>query len=105
MIYIYYNIIISLLIEQSFYLLRPQSFSFQILSEFIDTFVEFLDFMSKGGAFDSLFCAKGRVFVHNDRPGGRVFALFKLCPGVLDEMDTCIRKVRGSVSNCQMVDI
>ena len=26
--------------------------------------------MSWGGAFDSLFCPKGRVFVHNDCPGG-----------------------------------
>ena len=54
------------------YLLRPQSFSFQIVSEFIDTFVKFSNFMSRGGAFDSLFCHEGRVFVHNDFPWGRV---------------------------------
>ena len=39
--------------------------------------------MSRGGAFDSLFCPEGRVFIHNDCPGGgRIFtALFKSCPG------------------------
>ena len=38
--------------------------------------------MSWGGAFDSLFCPEGRVFVHNDCPrgGGRVFDPFKSCP-------------------------
>ena len=84
-----YTIIITLLIEKPFYLLRPQSFSFQILSEIRDTFVNFFYFMPKGGAFDSLFSPKERVFVHNDCPGGgfllsssrapvgRVFASFK----------------------------
>ena len=43
-----YTMIISLLIEKPFYLLRPQSFSFQIVSEFIDTFVKFSDIMSRG---------------------------------------------------------
>ena len=55
--------IISLLIEKPFYLLSPQSFSFQIVSEFIDMFVKFSNFMSRG-------------FV----PGGMV----------MDEIDTCI---------------
>ena len=44
------------LIEKLFYLLRPQSFSFQIVSEFIDTFIDTL--CPKDGAFDSLFCPK-----------------------------------------------
>ena len=65
-----YTSIISLLIEKPFYLLRPQSFSFQIVSKFKDIFVKFSNFMSRGGAFDSLFCPEGRVFVHNDCPGG-----------------------------------
>ena len=43
-----YTIIISLHIEKQFYLLRPQSFSFQIVSEFTDTFVKFSNFMSRG---------------------------------------------------------
>ena len=46
-----YTIIISLLIEKLFYLLRPQNFSFQIGSEFIDTFVKFSNFMSQGWGF------------------------------------------------------
>ena len=75
-----YTLIISLLIEKPFYLLRSQSFSFQIVSEFIDIFVKFSNFMSRGDAFDSLFRLEGRVFVHNDCPGGRVFAPFKSCP-------------------------
>ena len=54
----------SLLIEKLFYLLSLQSFSFQIVSEFIDIFVKFSNFMSRGGAFDSLFCSEGRDFVH-----------------------------------------
>ena len=78
-----YTLIISILTEKPFYLLRPQSFSFQIVSEFIDTFVKFSKFMSRGEAFDSLFCPEGRVFVHNDSPGrGRVFAPFESCPVV-----------------------
>ena len=76
-----YTLIISLLTEKPFYLLSLQSFSFQIMSEFIDIFVKFYNFMSRGGTFDSLFCPEGRVFVHNDCPGGRVFASFKSCPG------------------------
>ena len=76
-----YTITIRLLIEKLFYLLRPQSFSFQIVSEFIDTFIDTL--CPKGGAFvsfDSLVCPEGRVFVHSDCPGRRGFAPFKSCP-------------------------
>ena len=93
-----YTSIISLLIEKPFYLLSPQSFSFQIVSEFIDMFVKSLTLCPGGGAFDSLFCPEGRVFVNNDRPGGKIFAPFKSCPGGLSqrdgyamyEIDTCI---------------
>ena len=48
---IIYTLIISLLIEKPFYLLSPQSFSFQIVSEFIDTFVKFSNFMSRRWGF------------------------------------------------------
>ena len=65
-----YTLIISLLIEKPFYLLRPKSFSFQIVSEFIDIFVKFSNFMSRGGAFDSLFCPEGRVLCTTTVPGG-----------------------------------
>ena len=46
-----YAIIISLLIEKLFYLLRPQSFSFQVVLEIIDTFTKFFNFMSQGWGF------------------------------------------------------
>ena len=36
------SLILSLLIEKPLYLWRPQGFSFQIVSDFIDTFVRFL---------------------------------------------------------------
>ena len=52
---------------------------------FIDIFVKFSNFMSRGGAFDSLFCPKGRVFVHNDCPRAKAFALFKSCPGGMSQ--------------------
>ena len=119
-----YTLIISLLIEKPFYLLSPQIFSFQIVSEFIDIYVKFSNFMSWGWAFDSLFCPEGRVFVHNDCPRGRVFAPFKLCPGglsrgvgvgvITDEIDTCItvsvlipaiHHFKLLRSNCFRVDI
>ena len=44
-----HTLIISLLIEKPFYLLRPQSFSFQIVSESIDIFMKFSDILSRGG--------------------------------------------------------
>ena len=50
------------------------------MSEFIDTFVKFSNFIPTGGAFDSLFCPERRASVHNDCPRGRVFAPFKSCP-------------------------
>ena len=56
-----YTTTISLLIENPFYLLRPQSFSFQIVSEFTDTFVKFSNFMSQGWAFDSFFVPRGGI--------------------------------------------
>ena len=52
--------------------------------------------MSRGGAFDSLFCPDGRVFVHNDCPGGWSFPpssrVLWFVPGgmILDETDRCI---------------
>ena len=68
-----YTLIISLLIEKPFYLLRPQSFSFQIVSEFIDIFVKFSNFMSRGGllipcsvpreGFCTQYLSRGRVLL------------------------------------------
>ena len=62
--------------------------------------MKFSNFRSRGGAFDSMFCPEGRVFVHNDCLGGRVFVPFKSCPGgmVLDETDTCIIELKSEWS-------
>ena len=57
-----YTLIISPLIEKPFYLLRPQSFSFQIMSEFIDTFVKFSNFMSRGWGFRLPVLSRGEGF-------------------------------------------
>ena len=80
-----YTLIISLLIEKPFYLLRPQSFSFQIVSEFINIFVKFSNFMSRAGAFDSLFCLEGRLFCTQLLSRGRVLLsssrVLGVCPG------------------------
>ena len=62
--------------------------------ELIDTFVKFFTLCPKSGAFDSLFCPEGRVFVHSDSPWGGGFLLpSSRVPGgmVLDEIDTCIK--------------
>ena len=55
------------------------------------------------GAFDSLFCPKERVFVHNDCPEGKGFCSVQVVsrefvPGgiVLDEIDTCIKRHRDT---------
>ena len=67
------------------------------MPEFLDTFVKFSNFTSRGGAFDSLFCLEGRVFVHNDCPGGEGFCSLQVVYRgfvpegmVMDEVDTCI---------------
>ena len=88
-----YTLIISLLIEKPYYLLSPQSFSFQTVSEFIDMFVKFSHFMSQGGgAFNSLFCLERRVLYTIIVPGGGFLLLTSRVPGgmVMDEIDACI---------------
>ena len=54
--------------------------------------MKFSNFMPGGWAFDSLFCPKGRVFVHSDCPGGGFLLPSRHVPGamVMDEVDTCI---------------
>ena len=63
------------------------------MSEFIDIFVKFSNLSPVGGAFDSLLCLKGRVFVQNDCPGGGDFCSLQVVGGgggvVMDEIDTC----------------
>ena len=57
-----HTLIISLLIEKPSYLFRPQSFSFQIVSEVIDTFVKFSDSMSRGWGFLHPVLSRGEGF-------------------------------------------
>ena len=54
--------------------------------------MKFYNFMSRDGAFDSLLCPEGRIFVHNDCPGEGFSSLQVVSRGgmVLDEIDTCI---------------
>ena len=65
-----YTIIISLLIEKPFYLLRPQSFSFQTVSEFMDTFVKFSNFMPGVGLLTPCFVPRGGLLYTMVVPGG-----------------------------------
>ena len=68
------------------------------MSEFIDTFVKFSNFMSRGWGFDSLFCPEGRVLYTMIVPGEGFLLSSSPVPGVcpsggmvLDEIDTCIK--------------
>ena len=87
-------LIVRILIEKPFYLLRRQSFSFQIMSETLYKYIceIFLLYVPGVGSLTPRF-VPGEGFVHSDCPGrGRVFAPFESCPGgmVLDEIDNCI---------------
>ena len=67
-----YTLIISLFIEKRFYLLRPQSLSFQIVSEFIDIFVDFCNFYVPGvGLLTPCFLSRGGVLYTMIVLGGR----------------------------------
>ena len=76
-----YIVIISLLIEKPFYLLRPQNFSFQIVSEFKDTFVKFSNFMSEGWGFWLPVLSRREGFCTQWLSRGEGFSAFKSCPG------------------------
>ena len=68
--------------------------------EFINIFVKFSYFMSRGWAFDYLFCPEGRVFVDNDCPGGGGM--------VMDEIDTCItlsQYIKETLFSCRSVRV
>ena len=93
-----YTLIISLLIQKPFHLLTPQSFSLQIVSEFIDIFVKFSTFMSSGvGLLTPGSVTRGGFLYTMIVPGGGFLLPSSrvpgVCPGggmVLDEIDTCI---------------
>ena len=78
-----YTLIISILIEKPFYLLSPQSFSFQIVSEFIDILWNSLTLCPRGGVFDSLFCPEMKEFCTQWLSWGGFFAPFTSCLGGL----------------------
>ena len=86
--------IISLLTEKPFHLLRPESFSIQIMS---NTFVKFSNFMSQTWSFWAPALFPGGRFLYAVIVPGKDFCPFESCPGrgvggmVLDEIDSCIR--------------
>ena len=76
-----YTVIVSLLIEKPFYLLSPQSFSFQIVSELIDIFVKlsnFIPYVPGVGLLTPCSVPRG-AFLYTMIAPGRAFAPFKLC--------------------------
>ena len=109
--YIYYNQS-SLFIEKPFQLLRPQSFSFHIVWEFI--LISLWILCLKGGAFDSLliFVPRWGFLCTMIIPGERFLLPFKSCPGFvagggrLDEIDTCVchRYVKSDIARPTSVD-
>ena len=62
-------------------------------------------FQGAGGGVDSLFCLKGRVFVHSDCPRGEGFCHLPVESRgiVLDKIDSCIRG--GGVSGVVRVKL
>ena len=93
-----YTVIVSLLIENPFYLLSPQSFSFQIVSEFIDIFVKlsnFIPYVPGVGLLTPCSVPMG-AFLYTMIVPGEGFCSLQVCTrdlsrrGVMDEIDTCI---------------
>ena len=76
-----YILVVRILIIKLFYLLRRQSFSFQIMSETVYKYIcEILKILCpEGGVFDSSFCPGGGL--HNDCPGGGILPPSNRVPG------------------------
>ena len=89
-----YTVIISLLIEKPFYLLSPQNFSFQIVSEFIDIFVKlsnFILYVPGVGLLTPCSVLRGAFLYTMIVPGEGFCSLQVVSRGVvMDEIDTCI---------------
>ena len=98
-----YTLIISLLTEKPFCLLSPQSFSFQIVSEFIDTFVKFSNFISPGvGLLTLCSVPRGGLLYPMIVPEGEFLLPSSRVPGggmVMDKIDTCISGPRRRISS------
>ena len=77
-----YTIIISILIEKLFYLLRPQSFSFHIVSEFIDAFMKFSNFISRGWGFSLPVLSQGEGVCSLQVVSQEGWSWMKLIPGL-----------------------
>ena len=77
-----YTLIVKSLIEKLFHLLSPQSFSFQVVSEFIDMFVKFSNFMSGGWGFRLPFLSRGGFLYTMIVPGGGFLLPSTLVSGV-----------------------
>ena len=115
-----YTLIISLHIEKPFYLLRPQSFLFHIVSEFIFIFSlylwNFLTLYPGGGVLTPCSVPRGGFLYTMIVPGGGFLLPSSHVPGgmVLDEIDTCITNCtsdwlmnidRGNVKRVVFLDI
>ena len=97
-----HTLIIGLLIEKPFYLLRPQSFLLQIVSEFINTSVKFSYFMSQGvGLLTPCLVPRGGILYAMIVLGG--FCRLRVVSQgfvpevgmVLDEIDSCINGLQN----------
>ena len=96
-----YTGIISLLIKKPYYLLSPQSFSFQIVSEFIDIFVKLsnvIPYVHGVGLLTPCSVPRG-AFLYTMIVLGEGFCSLQVVyqgfvPGgggvIMDEIDTCI---------------
>ena len=73
-----YTLIISILNQKPFYFLRPQSLSFEIVSEFIDTFMKF--YVSGVAFLSPCFVPRGGFLYTMIVPGESLCPL-QVCPG------------------------
>ena len=92
-----YTVISSLLTEKPFSLLRPQCFSFQIVSEFIGMCEIFELYVPRVGHLTPCSVPKGGFLYTMIVPGGGLLLSLSRVPGrgeeVLDGIDTCINIV------------
>ena len=98
-----YTLKVSLLIEKPFYLLRPKTFSFQLVSEFIDIFVKFSHVpgvglltpcsVPRGGFLYTVIVPGGGFLLHSSRVlgGGGGWLWMKLIPALSQEF--CCLKI------------
>ena len=74
---------------------------------FVISFCEtFITFDLWGGIFDSLFCLRGKVFIHNYCPRMRILPCLSCSPGgmIIYQTDSCIIALSKNVI-CQNIII